>query len=93
MDRRIRLLHADSGWPIWLPQPNSGKSYVHLEYEYALDKKKPYFTLLMDDAAFNRRVKSHGIDVDKGGITKSTSDQEPGEGAALWILGRSKRHK
>jgi|SRR5271157_334143 len=46
-------------------EPNSGKSYVHLEYEYALDKKKPYFSLLMEDAAFNERVKSHGIHVDE----------------------------
>ena len=46
-------------------EPNSGKSYVHLEYEYALDKKKPFFSLLMDDTAFNERVKRHGIEVDE----------------------------
>jgi hypothetical protein len=46
-------------------EPNSGKSYVQLEYEYALDNKKPYFSLLITEAAFKKRVKSRGLDVDE----------------------------
>ncbi len=46
-------------------EPNSGKSYVHLEYEYALDQKKPYFSLLLEDTAFNDRLQSRGIEVDE----------------------------
>jgi hypothetical protein len=46
-------------------EPSSGKSYVHLEYEYALDQKKPYFSLLMEDSAFKKRLKARGTDVDE----------------------------
>lgn len=46
-------------------EPESGKSYVHLEYEYALEKQKPYFSLLMNDSAFKKRLKTHGTDVDE----------------------------
>ncbi len=46
-------------------EPTSGKSYVQLEYEYALDKKKPYSSLIITEAAFKKRVKSRGLDVDE----------------------------
>ncbi|PPD50219.1 MAG: hypothetical protein CTY16_02095 [Methylobacter sp.] len=44
-------------------EPNSGKSYTHLEYEYALELGKPYFACVVNGAAQERRVKLHGIEV------------------------------
>ncbi len=31
-------------------ESTSGKSYTHLEYEYALSKDKPIFTIILDDS-------------------------------------------
>ncbi len=41
----------------------SGKSYIHLEYEYALSVQKPLFACVITDAAVERRVKSDGTAV------------------------------
>src|SRR6476469_2973856 len=30
-------------------EPNSGKSYTHLEYEYAVEKAKPRFSVVIGD--------------------------------------------
>src|SRR5271157_2532201 len=43
-------------------EPNSGKSYVHLEYEHALKKGKPFFALVIKNEAFRLKVKDQGID-------------------------------
>lgn len=37
---------------------NSGKSYTHLEYEYALEKRKPIFAVYLADAPFKERVRA-----------------------------------
>src|SRR2546422_1087724 len=41
----------------------TGKSYVHLEYEYALNKNKPLFACVVKDSAQEKRVKDYGIAV------------------------------
>jgi hypothetical protein len=41
-------------------EPTSGKSYVQLEYEYAREKKKPFFALVVSAAAREVRIKTHG---------------------------------
>lgn len=41
-------------------EPLSGKSYVHLEYEYAIDRGKPLFAVVVTDEALDKRVKRVG---------------------------------
>jgi hypothetical protein len=38
--------------------PKSGKSYTHLEYEYAIDNQKPHFAIAMTDASREVRIKN-----------------------------------
>ncbi len=38
----------------------SGKSYIHLEYEYALEKSKPHFVAVISDKASEKKVKKLG---------------------------------
>jgi hypothetical protein len=42
-------------------EPKSGKSYTHLEYEYALNKNKPLFACVIREDALDARVKTHGV--------------------------------
>ena len=44
-------------------EPKSGKSYIHLEYEYALAQRKPVFACVIKDAALEARVKRHGMEM------------------------------
>lgn len=39
-------------------EPKSGKSYTHLEYEYAMGKKIPFFAIVLSDFFFNTKVKN-----------------------------------
>ena len=48
-------------------EPVSGKSYVQLEYEYAIEKKKPFFALVISDKHHEERVKKGGLKVDERG--------------------------
>ena len=41
-------------------EPDSQKSYIHLEYEYAIKHKKPLFAIVMDDHAREEKVKREG---------------------------------
>lgn len=41
-------------------EPTTGKSYTHLEYEYALSKGKPLFAVVIDDAALEKRIRKGG---------------------------------
>ena len=43
-------------------EPKSGKSYIELEYEYALKKKKPLFAAVISDALLTAKVKLVGPD-------------------------------
>lgn len=44
-------------------EPISGKSYTHLEYEYAVENNKPFFAVVMKDSALNEKVKTAGLSV------------------------------
>ncbi len=44
-------------------EPESGKSYTHLEYEYALKIKKTLFAVILSDEELDRRVKEKGKNV------------------------------
>ena len=41
-------------------QYQSQKSYMHLEYEYAVERKKPLFALVIDDSYLEEKVKKFG---------------------------------
>jgi hypothetical protein len=44
-------------------EASTGKSYTHLEFEYAVKAGKPYFVLVMDEQHLKQRVKDVGLDV------------------------------
>ena len=43
--------------------PHSSKSYTQLEYEYAIEKSKPFFACVMTEVAIDKRVEKHGKQV------------------------------
>lgn len=53
---------------------DSGKSYIQLEYEYAIETGKPLFALYLTDDAIDQKVKKHGRDVTEKGDTKSFNE-------------------
>lgn len=44
-------------------EPKSGKSYTQLEYEYALEKNKPLFAVVLSEKAIDDKVKIDGKSV------------------------------
>jgi hypothetical protein len=44
-------------------EPKSGKSYTQLEYEYAVEQKKPLFAVVISEEALEKKVKSEGTAV------------------------------
>lgn len=44
-------------------EPKSGKSYTQLEYEYALEKNKPLFAVVLSEKAIDEKVKVDGKSV------------------------------
>jgi hypothetical protein len=44
-------------------EPVSNKSYIQLEYEYALQKKKAFFAVVIDEDHLKEKVRLHGSDV------------------------------
>jgi hypothetical protein len=46
-------------------EPTSGKSYVQLEYEYVLEKKRPFFALVVSGNHHEDRVRNFGLKVDE----------------------------
>ena len=44
-------------------EQKSGKSYTHLEYEYALSLGKPLFAVVINEDALNEKVKQKGLSV------------------------------
>lgn len=44
-------------------EPTTGKSYIQLEYEYATERGKPLFAVVIEDAALDERVKAVGKSV------------------------------
>ncbi|HEV7889727.1 MAG TPA: DUF4062 domain-containing protein [Pyrinomonadaceae bacterium] len=45
-------------------EPKSQKSYIHLEYEYAVERSKPLFAVVIEDDYAKERVKTHCLGVD-----------------------------
>ncbi len=43
-------------------EPNTGKSYTHLECEYAVEQNKPLFACVINEPALDERVKTQGKD-------------------------------
>jgi hypothetical protein len=41
-------------------EPTTGKSYTQLEYEYATERGKPLFAVVLDDTALDKRIKKAG---------------------------------
>ncbi|QZY88633.1 DUF4062 domain-containing protein [Exiguobacterium acetylicum] len=41
-------------------EPKSGKSYTHIEYEYAIEKNIPVFTLILDDQMLENKLSDLG---------------------------------
>lgn len=41
-------------------EPTSGKSYTELEFDYAVEKKKPHFSIVIDESVIDDRVKESG---------------------------------
>jgi hypothetical protein len=48
-------------------EPKSGKSYIHVEYEYALELEKPVFAVVVAEPALDEKVKTFG----RGAIEES----------------------
>jgi hypothetical protein len=44
-------------------EKSTGKSYTHLEYEYALSKSKPLFALVINEKTFEDKVKTAGLKI------------------------------
>ncbi|RZM18719.1 MAG: DUF4062 domain-containing protein, partial [Pedobacter sp.] len=44
-------------------EPVTGKSYTHLEFEYAVEIGKPMFAIVIDDKALEKKVKEIGSSV------------------------------
>ena len=44
-------------------ETKSGKSYTHLEYEYALSVNKPHFVIIIDDETTQNKAKKDGIKI------------------------------
>lgn len=55
-------------------EPESGKSYIHLEYEYAVETGKPFFALYLTDKAINEKVKLLGTDAIERSDTKKLNE-------------------
>jgi hypothetical protein len=54
--------------------PESGKSYIQLEYEHAVATEKPFFALCLTDDAINNKVKALGTDAIERDDTKKLND-------------------
>jgi len=41
-------------------EPTSGKSYIHLEYEYAVEQNKPFFAIVIEEDHLEAKLKRDG---------------------------------
>lgn len=55
-------------------EPKSGKSYTHLEYEYAVEREKPLFSCVITPESIERRVKEKGTSVIETAEPKGLSE-------------------
>ena len=44
-------------------EPTSEKSYVHLEYDYAVTQQKPLFAVVINENHLEQKVRKHGLEV------------------------------
>src|SRR5262249_7920159 len=44
-------------------EPVSQKSYIHLEYDYAIVQQKPLFAVVIDERHLEQKVKEYGLEV------------------------------
>lgn len=44
-------------------EPTSGVSYTELEYDYAIEQEKPLFSVVINEASIEAKVKEHGTDM------------------------------
>jgi Domain of unknown function (DUF4062) len=44
-------------------EPTTEKSYTHLEYEYAVEKQKPLFAVVIDEEYLEQKLKQYGFEV------------------------------
>ena len=44
-------------------EKSTGKSYTHLEYDYALSLNKPLFSIVISDEALEKKIKEKGLSV------------------------------
>jgi hypothetical protein len=44
-------------------EPTSGVSYTELEYDYAIEQEKPLFSVVINKASLEAKVKEHGTDM------------------------------
>jgi Domain of unknown function (DUF4062) len=54
-------------------EPNSGKSYTHLEYEYAVEKRKALFAVVIEEEYLDEKVRTQGkqvVELDNGNALK-----------------------
>jgi hypothetical protein len=54
--------------------PVTKKSYIQLEYEYAQDKGKPFFAVVIDDNHLEEKVRSKGSKVLEGSYPQQLKD-------------------
>ena len=55
-------------------EKTSGKSYIQLEYEHAIDLGKPFFAVVLDDDGLDAKVKASGraaLETDNGPLFKA----------------------
>lgn len=55
-------------------EPKTGKSYTHLEYEYAVELGKPLFAVVVNDKALGEKVKEKGREVLEGKYPKELQE-------------------
>ncbi|HRH97162.1 MAG TPA: DUF4062 domain-containing protein [Prosthecobacter sp.] len=68
-------------------EPTSGKSYTHLEYEYAAAQNKPLFACVVQEAALEERVKVEGtsvIEITNASKLANFRDQVLGKLCKFW---------
>lgn len=55
-------------------EPESGKSYTQLEYEYALSIGKPHFAVVTSEKALNKKVKKHDLEMTERSSTEKYNE-------------------
>jgi hypothetical protein len=62
MDRRVRCISTHTWWSIRSIEPETGKSYIELEYDYAEAKEKPFFAVVITEEQLRQKVALQNLD-------------------------------